>query len=65
MRLQFCGLARVARGAVTPRQLVQLLEQWSGVAHVAPHGLVGPPQLVRVKAQVQLDEDADVVDHLL
>src|SRR3989304_3863664 len=36
----------------------------SGVAHVAPHGRVGPTHIEGVRAQVESDKLFDVVDHL-
>ena len=57
------GSALVAGGHVGARELVQLVEQRAGVAHVATHRRVAPPLSVPVEAQVHLDERADVVDH--
>ena len=59
------GLARVARRAVAARELVEVLQQLPRVADVASHRLVGPAELVGVKAQVQLDECGHVVDQVL
>ena len=50
------GLGRVAGGAVAPGQLVEPVEQRAGVADVAAHGTVGPPQPVGVEAQVEVDQ---------
>ena len=50
------GPRRVARGAVRAGELVQPVEQRAGVAHVAAHGPVGPPQSVGVEAEVQLHQ---------
>ena len=55
----------VARGAVAPLQVVELVEQVAGVAHVAAHRLVGPPHRVGVDAQVQVHELHDVVDDVV
>ena len=46
----------VAGGAVAPLQVVELVEQVTGVAHVAAHRLVGPPHRVGVDAQVEVHE---------
>jgi len=62
---EFGRLAGVARRAVTARELVELIEQVPRVTHVAPNCLVAPAQFVGVKAQVQLDQRRDLVDHLL
>ena len=63
-----CERARpvlVARGAVAALQVVELVEQGAGVAHVAAHRLVGPAHRVGVDAQVQVHELHDVVDHVV
>ena len=52
-------LGRVAGRAVAPGQLVQPVEQRSGVADVAAHRPVGPPEPVGVEPQVQLDQPGD------
>ena len=53
-----CGrLALVARRAVAARQLVELVEQVAGVAHVAAHRRVGPPHRGSVwKRRCRYDE---------
>jgi len=43
------GLARVTRRAVAASQLVQIVEQWAGIAYVAPHRAVGPAHPVGVE----------------
>ena len=53
---------RVAGGAVGPGQLVELVEEVTGVADVAADGAVGPPHAVGVEAQVQFDELAHLLD---
>ena len=59
------GLLRVARRAVATRQLVEIVEQRPGVAHVAADRTVGPAHAVRVEPQVQLDELGHVVDDVV
>ena len=54
------GLVGVPGGAVAPGQLVEPVEQRTGVAHVAAHGPVGPPQPVGVEAQVEVDQLGDL-----
>ena len=46
----------VARGAVAPLQVVELVEEVAGVAHVPAHRLVGPPHRVGVDAEVQVHQ---------
>src|SRR6185437_11093744 len=58
-------LAGVARRAVATRELVQVVEQRAGIAHVATDGGVRPAHAIRVEAQVQLDETGDVVDEVV
>ncbi|CAG6393505.1 conserved hypothetical protein [Actinacidiphila cocklensis] len=59
-------LALVAGRAVRPGQLVQPLQQRTGVPHVAPHRGVGPlTAAVTVEAQVQLDQPRDVLHQLV
>ena len=58
-------LALVARRAVAAGQLVELVEQVAGVAHVAADRAVGPAHAVRVEAQVQVHELGDVFDDLV
>ena len=43
---------RVARCAVRPGQLVELVEEVTGIPHVAPDGAVGPPHAIGVEAEV-------------
>ena len=50
---------------VGARELVELVEQRAGVAHVAAHGGVAPSVAVPVEPQVHLDQLADVVDHVV
>ena len=58
-RGQLHRLAPVAGRAVRPGQLVQPVEQRTGVGDVAAYGGVGPgPGAVAVEAQVQLDQPA-------
>ena len=59
------GLPRVPRRAVATRQLVEVVEQRTRVAHVAADRAVGPAHPVRVEPQVQLDELGDVVDDVV
>ena len=59
------GPSRVAGGAVTAGQLVQLVEQRSGVADVTADGPVGPSEPVGVEAQVELDQPGDDLDVVL
>src|SRR5260370_36648753 len=46
-------------------ELVELVEQRSGVPHVAAHGSVGPTHRVGVDPQVQVHELGDVVHDLV
>ena len=58
-RLELGGPALVAGGHVGAGELVQLVEQRAGVAHVAAHGGIAPPVTVPVEAQVHLHELVD------
>ena len=52
----------VAGGAVAAGQLVELLQEGTGVAGVAAHRAVGPAGAEAVEAQVELDQAGDVGD---
>ena len=52
-------------GAVAPLQVVEVVEQLTGVAYVAAHRLVGPSHRVGVDAQVEVDELRDVLDDVV
>jgi hypothetical protein len=65
MRRASGGLLRVAGGAIGTRQLVELVEQRSGVTHVAAHCAVGPTHAIRVETQMKLHELRHVIDDLV
>jgi hypothetical protein len=54
----------VPGGAVAAHEMVEVVEQRAGVAHVAAHGAVGPAHGVRVDTQVEVDQTGHLVDHL-
>ncbi len=57
-------LRLVARRAVLTDEVVERLEQRTGVAHVAAHRSIGPSHRIGVDAQMEIDEARDVVDDL-
>src|SRR5262249_43557610 len=63
--VQRTRLRLVACGAVLSHEVVERLQQRTGVADVAAHGAVGPSHRIRVDAQVEIDETGDVLDHLV
>src|SRR5207248_7284499 len=55
-------LRLVPRRAILANEVVERLEQRTGVAHVAAHRPVGPAHRIGVDAQMEIDEARVVVD---
>ena len=57
-------LRLVPRRAVLTDEMVERLEQRTGVAHVPAHRPVGPSHRIGVDPQMEVDETRDVVDEI-